>query len=240
MRPSLRQSHFFLSGESHVVTTFRSFRLPARSSRSSSSSRLLVVRRHSGPRRRHVDQRQGHQAQRERPRRLGRRPVPGVQRRLLLREEREDPVGRHILVQLPAPGHVRRGIRSRVEEVRRRVLERREGVSKTRRRSPLGSSAVSGVNAKLAVGAHRPRTGGRARGPTCARGRRMPRSPPTATTTAGWTFDKSVLTSTDGTFPIGGLHRRVDARCEFNPPLEGPDCRPRARILAWTAAPSIP
>jgi len=84
----------------------------------------------------------------------------------------------------------------------------------------LGSSAVSGKNAKLAVGA-------------TVRGRVLSEGPDAhgvadAEVAAyrldgnGWTFDKSVQTVGDGTFQIGGL---TDGRftLEFNPPTDGPD-----------------
>jgi hypothetical protein len=87
-------------------------------------------------------------------------------------------------------------------------------------RISLGSSRVTGVNAKLAVG-------GIIRGRVTTEG-------PDAHGVAGaevaaydngedgWRFDKSALTASDGTFSITGVSRGLFT-LEFNPPTDGPD-----------------
>lgn len=84
----------------------------------------------------------------------------------------------------------------------------------------LGSSAVSGVNARLAVGAT---VSGRVLSEgTDAHGVADAEVAAYRLDGGGWTFDKSVQTASDGTFAIGGL---TDGRftLEFNPPTDGPD-----------------
>lgn len=84
----------------------------------------------------------------------------------------------------------------------------------------LGTSAVSGVNAKLAKG-----------GTVLGRVTTKVPSPHGVADVevaayrlddSGWTFDKSVLTSSDGSFALGGLTEGRFA-LEYNPPWEGPD-----------------
>lgn len=83
----------------------------------------------------------------------------------------------------------------------------------------LGSSSVSGVSAKLAIGGTvvgRVTTGPSSRAVAGAEvaAYRLDE--------AGWTFDKSVLTASDGSFVLGGL---TEGRftLEYNPPWDGPD-----------------
>ena len=88
------------------------------------------------------------------------------------------------------------------------------------RQISLGSSAVSGVNGRLAVG-------GTMRGRVTTEGP-DPHGVADAQVAAyrndsdGWTFDKYAMTAPDGTFEVKGL---TDGRfiLEFNPPTEGPD-----------------